>query len=311
MLTSELISSARVRRFLVKHVTQYAYDRPIERSMHRMHLRPIQDWKQSVLDYKLTLTPSGAGTEYEDAFGNWTTRCESLQPYQEMTIAAESTVELLDTDPFLFANLPMRPVFPLSWMPWEHKMLSPYLTPIELPETQLQELFDYAMSFVERNNHDLMETLFAVNLTLFREYQYVPGSTNLATTPYEVMVNKRGVCQDFANLFICLARLLGLPARYVCGYVFTGNAGQSQPQSDASHAWVQLYIPNVGWKSFDPTNGTLPTTEHVRVAVGRHYRDTAPVSGTLYTMAAETMNARVEMVEQTETDAPTQSRASD
>src|ERR1043166_7305291 len=106
-----------------------------------------------------------------------------------MAITAESLIELLAIDPFSFANLPMRPTFPLSWMPWEHKMLSPYLTPIELPEMQLTEIFDYAMSFVERNQHDLMETLFDINLTFFREYKYVPGSTNLATTPYDVLVN--------------------------------------------------------------------------------------------------------------------------
>jgi transglutaminase-like putative cysteine protease len=177
-------------------------------------------------------------------------------------------------------------------------MLSPYLTPVELPETQLRELYDYAMSFVEKNGHDLMETLFAINLTLFREYQYVPGSTWLETTPYEVYTTKKGVCQDFANLFICMARLLGIPARYVCGYVYTGNQDGARARSDASHAWVQLYIPNVGWKGYDPTNGVLPTTEHVRVAYGRHYLDATPTSGTLYTQAYETLRIDVQVIDQ-------------
>jgi transglutaminase-like putative cysteine protease len=207
----------------------------------------------------------------------------------------ESAVELLDVDPFAFAKLPIRPSFPLFWMPWERKMLDPYLQPAELPDTQLQELFDYAMSFVERNNHDLMETLFAINLTLFREYPYVPGSTGLETTPYEVFTTKKGVCQDFANLFICLARLLLIPARYVYGYIYTGNRGEHRAQSDASHAWVQVYIPNIGWKGFDPTNGILPRTDHIRVGYGRHYRDTAPTSGTLYTPANETLTIEVEV----------------
>jgi transglutaminase-like putative cysteine protease len=142
-----------------------------------------------------------------------------------------------------------------------------------------------------------METLFAINLTLFKEYQYVPGSTGIETTPYEVFTHKRGVCQDFANLFICLARLLGVPARYVCGYVFTGNTGAARARSDASHAWVQLYIPNIGWKAFDPTNGVLPRTDHVRLAYGRYYRDTAPTSGTLYNRARETLTIDVELAE--------------
>src|SRR5438105_2247239 len=113
-------------------------------------------------------------------------------------------------------------------MPWESKMLTPYLSPIELPETKLNELYAYGMSFVERNHQDLLETLFDMNLTLFREYAYVPGSSSLKTNPYEVYVNKKGVCQDFANLFICLARLLNIPARYVCSYVYTGNSGSGK-----------------------------------------------------------------------------------
>jgi transglutaminase-like putative cysteine protease len=300
MIAAPSVSSTQVRRFRIRHITKYQYAQPIERSVHRLHLRPIYDWKQRVLDYKMTFQPEAVGVEYEDAFGNFTSRHESTQPYSEMTITSEATVELLDVDPFAFANLPIRPTFPVSWMPWDYKMLSPYLTPIELPETQLAEIYDYAMAFVQRNNNDLMETLFDINLTFFREYVYAPGATNLLTTPYDVMVNKRGVCQDFANLFICMARLMGLPARYVCGYVYTGNhldEQWAQNTADATHAWVQLYIPNVGWKGFDPTNGILPSTEHVRLAVGRHYRDTAPVAGTLYTMAQESMTTAVEMVD--------------
>jgi len=299
MAAYQLGTPTETRRFRVVHKTQYTYDRPIERSAHRLHLRPIHDWKQRVVDYKLTVDPDGNGAEYEDAFGNWTTRFDVVEPYDSMLITAESTVELTDIDPFDFANMPTRPTFPLSWMPWDYKMLSPYLTPAELPETQLTEIYDYAMSFVGRNNGDLMETLFDINLTFFREYAYISGSTNNLTTPYDVLVNKRGVCQDFSNLFITMARLLGLPARYVCGYVYTGNTADERTQAmgDATHAWVQLYIPSVGWKGFDPTNGNLPSTEHIRIAVGRHYRDTAPASGTLYTPATESLSTTVEMID--------------
>jgi transglutaminase-like putative cysteine protease len=217
-----------------------------------------------------------------------------------LTIAAESFVELLDVDPFSFANLPIRPPsFPLVWMPWERTMLAPYLNPVELPDTQLQELTDYAMGFVNRNNGDLMETLFAINLSLYHDYEYIPGCTDLGTTPYDVFVSRSGVCQDFTNLFITLARLLGIPARYVCGYIYTGNTGGlARASSDASHAWVQLYIPNVGWKGFDPTNGVLPQTDHVRVAYGRHYRDATPTSGTIYGKAVnERMTIDVEVID--------------
>jgi transglutaminase-like putative cysteine protease len=152
------------------------------------------------------------------------------------------------------------------------------------------------MQFVTRNNGDLMETLFAINLSLFRDYQYVQGCTDVRTSPYEVYCTRAGVCQDFTNLFITVARLLGVPARYVCGYIHTGKNEPTRASSDETHAWVELYVPNIGWKGFDPTNGVLPQTDHVRVAVGRHYRDATPTAGTLYGRGAkETMKVAVEV----------------
>lgn len=301
MAITDVVKVAR-RHLAVKHITRYRYDRPIQRSKHCVHLRPIDDVHQRVQSYRLSIVPDVSIVEFEDVFGNWASRFEVSQPYKELTVAAESTITLSGIDPFAFAHMPIRPSFPLVWMPWEHMMLAPYLAPVELPETQLRELYDYAMSFVERNHQDLMETLFAINLTLYRDYAFFPGSTRLETTPYEVFTSKKGVCQDFANLFICMARLLGIPARYVCGYVYTGNTGTcnngaTQTQSDASHAWVQLYIPNAGWKGFDPTNGVLASTNHIRVAYGRHYRDVAPTAGTLYSSAQETMTIDVQVVE--------------
>lgn len=286
------------RRLRVRHATTYQYDKPVERSIHTLHLRPLDNGKQKLLSFDLQVTPEVPVIDYEDVFGNAASRFEVTQPYDTLRVVAESHVELLDVDPFAFAKVPIRPSFPVTWLPWEQKMLLPYLQSVELPETQLKELLDYAMSIVEANHRDLMETLFAINLTLFREYQYTPGSTSLETTPFDVFTHKRGVCQDFANLFICLLRLLGIPARYVCGYVYTGNVGEARARSDASHAWVQAYIPNVGWKGFDPTNGVLPATDHVRVAYGRYYRDTAPTSGTIYSPATETMTIDVEVEEE-------------
>src|SRR5262249_48707878 len=140
-----------------------------------------------------------------------------------------------------------RSTIPLVWMPWQRQIMAPYLLPPELPESQLHELTAYAMSFVKRNDSDLLDTLLDINATIYTEYSYRQGSTTVFTTPFEVYANRRGVCQDFTNLFICLARLLGVPARYVCGYVYCGPAASGTDQanavqSEASHAWVQLYL---------------------------------------------------------------------
>lgn len=287
--------TAITRRLKIRHTTRYAYDGTVDKSVHLLRLKPVHDARQTVLSHELQIDPSVETYGYEDVFGNASVRFEMNQPYQQMSITSTSLVQVNEHDPFAFAKVPIRTEFPLKWMPWEERMIWPYMSSEELPDTQVQDLYDQAMSFVNRNKGDLMETLFDMNLTLFRDYQYVPGSSNLQTTAFDTMVNRKGVCQDFANLFIAWARLLRIPARYVCGYIYTGNTGQNRAQSDASHAWVQLYIPGVGWKGFDPTNGVLPALNHVRTATGRHYRDTAPITGTIYSSAHETLTVDVEV----------------
>jgi transglutaminase-like putative cysteine protease/predicted glutamine amidotransferase len=273
---------AEVRRLDLRHRTEYRYAKPVERSTHLFRLVPMHDRLQNLLFHETTISVEGQMRDYEDVFGNQAKRLMVDTPFTEMVIEARSRVELLDTDPLQFRPLRARSSIPLVWMPWQRQALQPFLLPPELPETELVELTEYAMSFAERNDFDLLDTLLDINWTIFKEYRYSQGSTTIFTTAFEVYANRRGVCQDFTNLFICLARLLGVPARYVCGYIYTGPKNPNQRQGEASHAWVQVYLPEVGWKGFDPTNGVLTQTDHVRVAVGRNYVDATPTSGTIY-----------------------------
>ncbi len=277
---------AEKRTFDVMHRTVYKYTKPIERSQHVLRLTPIHDRLQNVISTDIHISVPAQGREYEDVFGNRVRKLVIDTEFHEMVIESKSTVEVLDTDPLGFGPLRVRSTIPLVWMPWQRQVLDPYLLPVELPETQLAELAEYAMSFVKRNDYDLLDTLLDINQTIFREYAYQQGVTTVLTTAFDVYSNRRGVCQDFTNLMICLARLLGVPARYVCGYIYTGPKSESKTentvQSEASHAWVQLYLPQVGWKGFDPTNGILTQTDHIRVAVGRNYIDATPTSGTIF-----------------------------
>jgi len=270
------------QRYDVTHRTVYRYAQPVERSSHILRLTPYHDRLQSLHSHQLSISVPTKSRDYEDVFGNRARRLEIDTPFSELAIEAKSVVEVIDTDPLGFGPLRVTPAFPLVWMPWQRQALAPYLLPPELPESELSELVEYAMSFVKRNESDLLDTLLDINDTIYREYTYQQGSTNLQTTAFDVYVNRRGVCQDFTNLMICLARLLGVPSRYVCGYIYTGPKHDNHRQGEASHAWVQVYLPQVGWKGFDPTNGILTQTDHVRVAVGRNYLDATPTSGTIY-----------------------------
>ena len=280
------------------HRTTYRYAKPVERSEHTLRLFPVQDRTQRVHSGEVILTPAGRHHDFEDVFGNQVRHVVVEDAYSEMTVLSTARVELLPELPL--ATMPSLHLerLPMVWMPWQRQMMAPYLLPVELPEAQLRELTDYAMSFVERQNYDLVETLLDINQGIYRDFQYVTGSTRLETTPFEVLNTRKGVCQDFANLMICLARLLNIPARYRVGYIFTGGAYENKIQSDASHAWLELYLPGVGWRGFDPTNGCQVGLDHVRVACGRNYRDATPTAGTIFAGGGtETMSIDVKLMD--------------
>jgi transglutaminase-like putative cysteine protease len=242
----------------------------------------VHDPHQEVLEYKLDISPEGLRQDFDDVFGNHSTVIDLDTPFTELTIHSHGLVRVKPVRRGDLRSPSRHSTIPLVWMPWQRQMMNPYLLPPELPATQLAELFDYAMSFVERQDYGLVETLVDMNLTIYRDYAYVSGSTTLETTPFEVYSTRRGVCQDFANLLICMARLIGVPARYRVGYIYTGADYENKVQSDASHAWVELYLPWAGWRGFDPTNGCLANTDHLLIACGRHDRDATPTSGTIY-----------------------------
>lgn len=294
------------RLLSLSHITRYTYQRPVERSTHVFRLHPINVRGQEILKHSLEISTEAYRREYDDVFGNRVTRLVVERPFNEMVLESRALIRLRPELATWHSLTRRRVTIPLVWMPWQRQMMLPYLLPPELPETQLRELSDFAMSFVARNDYDLLDTMVDMNMTIYRDFSYISGSTSLQTTPFDVYIKRHGVCQDFANLLICLARLLNVPARYMVGYIYTGGDYENKVQSDASHAWVELYLPWVGWCGLDPTNGCLVSTDHIRVAYGRNYRDATPTSGTIFSGGAgETMTVEVQVneVEEAATDA--------
>lgn len=270
------------RIFDIMHTTDYSYTVPVAHSTHVFRLQPVEDPTQEVVSSHFTISSQGEEIHYEDVFGNQSIHYSINTPYTGLRIQSQSRVKVYASPPDDHGLSRRQSTIPLVWMPWQRQMMMPYLLPTDLPETQLSELTTYAMSFVERNSYHLLDTLKDMNLSIYRDFKYVQGITSLNTTPFEVYGAREGVCQDFANLFICLARLLSIPARYRMGYIYTGANYENKIQSDASHAWVEIYLPYVGWRGFDPTNGCLVAQDHIRVACGRNYQDATPTSGTIF-----------------------------
>jgi transglutaminase-like putative cysteine protease len=269
------------RVYSVTHTTIYRYSAPVYESAHAFRLRPVHDRFQEVIDHRLTVSVPGRARELEDVFGNQAVHYEISQPYSELIIEASSVVRvhsragLAGPSPLPDASIP------IPWMPWQMQMMMPYLLPPELEQSELYELSDFARTFVYRNGHHLVGSLLDMTRSLYEAISYEPGVTQLETTPFEVFKDRRGVCQDFANLLICLARLERVPARYRVGYIHTGGNYENKIQAEASHAWAEVYLPSQGWKGLDPTNGVPVMLDHIRVATGRNYRDATPTSGVI------------------------------
>lgn len=270
------------RSYDITHMTEYRYSQPVEHSTHTLRLQPVEDAIQEVIQATLELTVDGELLQFEDVFDNPSVYYDIRNTYTQLLIKTHSQVKVYACPPDDHSPILRRSQIPLVWMPWQRQMMLPYLLPPELPEAQLRQLTDFAMSFVERNDFHLFDSLMDINKKIFEDFDYVQGITLLETTPFDVFSIRKGVCQDFANLFICLCRLLNVPARYRVGYIYTGGNYENKLQSDASHAWAEVYLPYLGWRGFDSTNGCLVAQDHVRVACGRNYRDATPVSGTIF-----------------------------
>jgi transglutaminase-like putative cysteine protease len=274
----------------VDHVTAYRYDSPVELAHHLGYLRPLTDASQVVETYALTVTPAPSDiAESVDGFGN--TRCTFAlyAPHEALTVRATSRVTVHPR----FAALD-----PETGLAWEaavqrlrYDPALPFAPEVEFtfPSTYVPlhaELQAYALlSFtpgrpVAAAAIDLMHRIHS-------DFTYQPAHTQVSTPILQAFQEKVGVCQDFAHVMIGCLRAIGLPARYVSGYLMS-QPPPGKPRligADASHAWVSVHCAGVeingGWVDLDPTNNVVPGTAHVVLAYGRDYGDVTPLRGVI------------------------------
>jgi transglutaminase-like putative cysteine protease len=275
----------------VEHATRYDYAAPVSLAHHLAHLEPLQDAHQQLLAFDLEIGPQpGQERRSVDALGNPQCHFSLAQQHEQLLVRARSRVRLLPR----FAGLAAA-----QSPPWEvvaeslrYVASAPYLPQVEfaLPSPfvpRLAALREYALlSFTA--GRPLAEAALELMHCVHADFDYRSRSTEIDTPLAEVWRRKRGVCQDFAHLMAGAMRMLGLPVRYVSGYLLTqaGN-GAAMQGADASHAWVQVWCPGTtgvpadGWLDLDPTNDLVPDIGHVRLAVGRDYGDVTPLRGVI------------------------------
>jgi transglutaminase-like putative cysteine protease len=284
----------------VRHETRFRYASPVSISHQLLKLRPRRSNRQNVLDATLAVTPNPyVQRSWVDYFGNEVEFLTVQEPHRELVVLSQSQVEVLPGMSIMLDFSPAWEVVAQSMQtPTNNEALSASQYCFASPFVDVHaELRDYALaSFTP--GRPLLEAVMALTTRIYEEFSYQGGVTDVYTPVLDVLKLKKGVCQDFAHLQIACLRAIGLPARYISGYLMTHPpAGKEKLKgADESHAWLSVWCPELGWVDFDPTNNLITNLDHVTLAWGRDYGDVSPVSGFIFGGGAHEVAVSVDVV---------------
>ena len=296
-------------RYHVIHETSYEYESRVAVAQQLLHLTPRDLPWQKRVSHSIEIEPvPSETTEHLDYFGNSVRRAMLDSPHETLTVRAESEVTVAARSG---GRIPQGSP---SWESVRDRLreasLAPELEAAEfLFESPHIQFSPQLTRFVLRNfppGRPFLEGVYELNRLIHEEFAFDDSATSVSTPLSEVLELRRGVCQDFAHLMTGCLRVLGLPARYVSGYILTtpppGHV--RMVGADASHAWVSVYCPASGWVDFDPTNDLVVDDEHITLAWGRDFSDVAPMRGVILGGGDQELTVHVTV---TQTEAPTPS----
>jgi transglutaminase-like putative cysteine protease len=256
-------------RIRIDHSTRYAYARPARFIVQMLRLTPKSCESQQVRDWRIETDVDARLRRGEDAFGNVVHSLYTERPTDALTIRVTGEVATVDTGGVIRG---------------QNERLPPTVYLRDTPLTHADGgIVDFARAIPEGETLDRMHRLMGA---IHRDVAFEVGSTSATHTAADAFAQKRGVCQDHAQIFIACARKLGVPARYVSGHL---NRLDGQHDQDAAHAWAEAWVDGLGWVGFDPANGICPTDQYVRVAVGLDALGATPIRGTSYGGGVESL----------------------
>jgi transglutaminase-like putative cysteine protease len=263
--------------YTIRHITRFHYSEPISESIMEVRIQPRSEGNQRCLDFRLRTNPRAHIMSYRGEYGNRVHHFDIPNSHHQLTISAEALVDLTAPPPPLPEMLN-----PQAWQEldaltanddyWDSLMPSHFAAPTALLDELAHEL-DI------RRRDDPLSVLCDLNSAINATFEYSPNTTRVDSPIDEALRMRKGVCQDYAHIMITLARRLKIPCRYVSGYLYQQSRSQERSTGEATHAWVEAYLPNLGWIGFDPTNNTTTDERHIRVAIGRDYSDVPPTRG--------------------------------
>lgn len=258
----------------VRHLTRFTYHDDVWDSFNEARLQPVTDSAQTCHRFFLHVTPAADVRDYPDFFHNTVHYFDIKAMHHELTVEAVSHVDTRSDDrgPLPEFNAPTGLKDPA--------IVEAYFDFLNDSQfvSQDAEIWRESMDVLPNGVSDLWRDTLKVGQHVYSTFTYTPAATTVNTLPAEVVRLRKGVCQDFAHVMLGILRHVGVPARYVSGYFY--NPDRHPDEVEASHAWVEVYLPGYGWTGFDPTHNRVPDTRYVKLATGRDYADIRPLSGT-------------------------------
>ncbi|MFV9503467.1 MAG: transglutaminase family protein [Oscillochloridaceae bacterium umkhey_bin13] len=279
--------------YSILHKTRYRYSAPVSESVTEVRMQPRSEGAQICRSFRLHTNPSAQVYHYYDNYGNLVHHFTIPAPHKLTTITAEALVFLPPPDP-LPADLG-----PDAWERLDQLVASEdhwdFLTPSRFARqtTLLNTLVD---QLEVRRRDDPLRLIRELNQRIFEIFDYDTEHTEVDSPIDVALAARRGVCQDFAHIMIALVRTLGMPCRYVSGYLFHRVEDHDRSEEDATHAWIEVLLPDLGWVGFDPTNNLIAGERHIRTAVGRDYADVPPTRGVFKGRAESRLEVGVKVV---------------
>jgi transglutaminase-like putative cysteine protease len=263
-------------KFSVQHITRYTYADPVWDSFNDAHLCPVSDDLQCCESFELIITPENPRVLRRlDFYTNQVHHFEVVAPHHSLEVEARSVVQT-NSDVRDF-TVPCS-ILSLSGLNHDERYYDFLVGSQRVP---LSPMFEHEAKEIVADLQDVKLQVEAIMGFIFNNFRYAPGSTHVESNVSQVFEHKRGVCQDFAHVMIALCRSVGIPTRYVSGYFYIERSvAASALDNSASHAWVECFLPGIGWGAYDPTHNRRVDATYIKVAAGRDYVDVRPLAGT-------------------------------
>ncbi|HMV46588.1 MAG TPA: transglutaminase family protein [Blastocatellia bacterium] len=278
--------------YSIRHITRFTYSAPVTESVTEVRMQPRSEGNQRCVKFDLTTQPRTRIQGYRDYLGNVVHHFDIPGKHNQLKITAEATVEISPL-PVLPESLPADAWAQLDAVNQTGEHWD-YLTPSNFAfKTGL--LAGLAAEFRVERRGDPLSLLREINTAIYETFDYAPQSTSVDSPIDDSLEERRGVCQDFAHIMIALVREVKIPCRYVSGYLYHGREDHDRSAADATHAWVEAFLPELGWIGFDPTNNLLAGERHIRTAVGKDYADVPPTRGVFKGSAQSELSVGVQV----------------